>query len=241
MRYLLPYFIVTAICMAFTVWFASLRPAGARTDEEKEDVAGSVGPTAAAYARVRNSIVTIRAERQNKHGRVTPINATGVIVHSGGLVVTSSHVIEGAQNLLVTDAIGKELSARVLESSPQHDLAILQVSGAEVLSPVAFADPQTLVVGQPVLAVGNPYGYANTASAGIISALNRRIKMPDGHFLEKMVQTDASINPGNSGGPLFNTAGELIGINAAMREEAHGISFAVHVDYVKRLVHKHAR
>jgi serine protease Do len=117
---------------------------------------------------------------------------------------------------------------------PKYDLAILRVTPKKKLTALTFGPGSDLLVGETIIAVGNPYGYANSVSTGIISALGREIEMPSGETLTNLIQHNASLNPGNSGGPLLNINGEVIGINVALREGAQGISFALNADTVKR-------
>jgi serine protease Do len=123
----------------------------------------------------------------------------------------------------------------VIDESPR-DLAILRIHGERGFQALPLGPASDLMVGETVIAVGHPFGYAHTVSQGIVSALGREITMPSGDVLSGLIQTDASINPGNSGGPLLNINGELIGINVALREGAQGIAFAINAEQVKEVL-----
>src|SRR5207237_7199463 len=125
---------------------------------------------------------------------------------------------------------GNDYPAQVVTADEHHDLAILHVQADHRLPALPLGPGSDLLVGETVIAVGHPFGYTNTVSTGIVSALGREITMPTGDTLVNLIQTNASINPGNSGGPLLNINGELIGINVALREGVQGIAFAIIVD-----------
>ncbi len=239
MRVILVCLATCLACAAFTVWFVS-RAVTEAGDELPAKVLPRVrGLVAESYDRVKNGVVIVRAERTNKYGRVTKTLATGVVVDPRGHVVTNNHVSQGTSRLRAVLPDDVTVPAVVLGSEPTLDLAVLKVKASKPLYAVALADGSDLMVGEPVIAVGNPHGYTHTVSVGIISALGRKVEMPDGTVLTGLIQTDASINPGSSGGPLFSTAGELVGINTALNADARGISFAVHVRDVKKVMRKY--
>jgi serine protease Do len=185
-----------------------------------------------AVAKTRASIVTVKIDASG--GGVQKVAGTGVIIDSRGYIVTNRHVISSARRVLACLDGGLDLDAKVLAEDPRTDLAILRVNAKRDLPVLPLGPGSDLMVGETVIAVGHPFGYTNTVSTGIISALGREIAMPTGHTLGNLIQTNASINPGNSGGPLLNINGELIGINVALREGAQGIAFAINVDTVKQ-------
>ncbi len=161
---------------------------------------------------------------------------SGLIVEGNGIVVTNAHVIEGASRIVVTTRDGRELDADVLGSDRDSDLAVLKVEG-DGLPAVALGRSSDLLIGETVVAIGNPFGLTHTVSAGILSALGRTVPSERGERLfTDFLQTDASINPGNSGGPLVNLAGEVIGINTAIISGAEGIGFAIPADRARRVV-----
>ncbi|PKP73834.1 MAG: trypsin [Alphaproteobacteria bacterium HGW-Alphaproteobacteria-6] len=152
---------------------------------------------------------------------------TGFIISAGGDIVTNNHIVEGADSVTVTLADGTSLKAEVVGTDPASDLALIRVRAGRDLPAVSFGDSAALRVGQDVIAIGNPFGLGNTVTAGIVSALGRDISA--GPF-DDFIQTDAAINRGNSGGPLFNAAGEVVGINTAIVSPSGGsvgIGFAV--------------
>jgi serine protease Do len=189
-----------------------------------------------AVRKTRDGIVTIKCERPDGSNGAT---GTGVIVDEHGYIVTSRHVVATAGKVRITLADGSKLTAQITAEETQTDLAILKVTPDKPLKALSLGPCSDLMVGETVIAVGNPYGYTNTVSTGIISALDRSIPLPAGDTLGGVIQINASINPGNSGGPLLNINGEWIGINAALRDGAQGIAFAINADTVKEMLNRH--
>jgi serine protease Do len=193
-------------------------------------------PITEAVAKTRDSIVSIKAEKRRGHGGKEVVG-TGVIVDERGYVITNHHVAAVSNDLSIELADGSEYAARPVEDDASHDLAVLQITGrsedAPMLKALALSSGADLMVGETVIAIGHPYGYKNTVTVGIVSALGREITMPNGEVLTNLIQTSASINPGNSGGPLLNINGQLIGINVALRDGAQGIAFALNAETVK--------
>ncbi len=167
-------------------------------------------------------------------------SGSGFIWNRQGHIVTNYHVIYGADSIQVVLDDQSARDARVIGVDPDHDLAVLQITGkADTLMPLDIGNSQNLRVGQRVLAIGNPFGLDHTLTTGVVSALGRSIKSVNDRTIEGAIQTDAAINPGNSGGPLLNSAGELIGVNTQIVSPSGayaGIGFAVPVDIVKRVV-----
>ncbi|MBI1368519.1 MAG: trypsin-like serine protease [Planctomycetes bacterium] len=163
---------------------------------------------------------------------------SGFIVHAEGYIVTNAHVVEGADDVEVILSNQTHLKARVLASDPTQDLAVLKVDPPKdmTLKPVTLGDSSDLMIGEPVVAIGNPLGYEHSVTAGIISAANRDLQVTQDWKLEGLIQTDASINPGNSGGPLLNAYGQVIGITSAIRSDAQNIGFAIPVDRLRMLI-----
>ncbi len=195
-------------------------------------------PIVQAVRKTRDSIVTIKVERRGNWGRKDVVG-TGVIVDERGYAVTNRHVVRGAEHVAVVLSDRTEVAARVLTEDAHHDLAILRLAAEKKLRALTLAPGSDLMVGETVIAIGHPFGYTNSVSTGIISALDRQITMLEGEVLTNLIQTNASINPGNSGGPLLNINGELIGINVALREGAQGIAFALNADTVQQVLSKH--
>jgi len=151
---------------------------------------------------------------------------SGVIIAPNGFVLTNSHVVHGAQELVVRTVDDRALPATLVGDDPPTDLAVVKVSEAG-LSHGDIADSASLAPGQIVFAMGNPMGFDSTASLGVVSALGRALRSQDGRLMEDIVQHSAPLNPGNSGGPLVNTQGEIVGINTAIIAAAQGIGFAI--------------
>ena len=161
---------------------------------------------------------------------------SGVIIDGAkGLVLTNHHVIQGASRITVTLPDKQAFEAEVLGSDPPSDLALLKIDGRN-LPQATLAAPDAPVIGSWVVAIGNPFGFKNTVTVGVVSATGRSLKSPGGTILQNMIQTDAAINPGNSGGPLCNLRGQVIGINTAIISEAQGIGFATPVSTVRWVV-----
>jgi S1-C subfamily serine protease len=165
---------------------------------------------------------------------------SGFVWDKRGDIVTNFHVIESGDKFSVTLADQSEWEAEVVGAAPDKDLAVLKISApAERLVPLMLGRSHDLLVGQKVLALGNPFGLDHSMTSGIVSALGRELKSPSNRIIRDVIQTDAAINPGNSGGPLLDSSGRLIGVNAAIFSPSGasaGIGFAVPVDTVKRLV-----
>lgn len=165
---------------------------------------------------------------------------SGFVWDEDGNVVTNFHVIAGAAAARVRLSDGRDFDARLAGASPANDLAVLRVAASSSLTPVLIGTSADLQVGQKVFAIGNPFGLDWTLTTGIISALDRALPAEDGrNLIEHLIQTDAAINPGNSGGPLLDSAGRLIGVNAAIFSPSGasaGVGFAVPVDTVNRVV-----
>jgi S1-C subfamily serine protease len=161
---------------------------------------------------------------------------SGVIIDGKrALVLTNAHVIAGASSITVRLLDGREFEAELVGSDPDFDLAVLRLAKAGNLPQAAMGASKDLLMGETVIAIGNPYGFSNTVTTGVISASGRTIRSEQGTYTD-LIQTDAAINPGNSGGPLLNILGELIGINTAIQANAEGIGFAIPIDKARRVV-----
>jgi serine protease Do len=155
---------------------------------------------------------------------------SGVVVHEDGYVITNAHLIQGVEKIKVVFSDGREFPARIISADETKDLAVLTISTNEKLPFIHFGRSYDLMIGETVIAIGNPYGFSNTVTSGIVSAVGRDIQVVEGIWLRGLIQTDAPINPGNSGGPLLNVNGDLIGVNTAIRADAQNIGFAIPVD-----------
>lgn len=154
---------------------------------------------------------------------------SGVVIAADGVVLTNSHVVESASRIKATFADGKSYEADVLGLSPELDLAVLRLRGAKGLTAVPIGTSADLMLGEPVIVIGNPFGLGHTVTTGVVSALERPIET-DRRVYQDFIQTDAGINPGNSGGPLLNARGSLVGVTTAIRPDAENIGFAIPVD-----------
>jgi S1-C subfamily serine protease len=168
----------------------------------------------------------VRLDIHNANGKRAG-SGSGVIVSPDGLLLTNSHVVQGARRAEVTTLDGRVLSARVLGDDPDTDLALVRIDENTTLPSARLGDSKRLKRGEIAIAIGNPLGFDATVTAGVVSALGRSLRSRNGRMIEDVIQTDAALNPGNSGGPLVSSRGEVIGINTAMISGAQGICFAV--------------
>ena len=161
---------------------------------------------------------------------------SGVIIDGGkGYIVTNHHVVARASEIKVITSTQKEYKGRSLGSDPRADLAVIKIEAGVKLPEVKLGNSEDLMIGETVIAIGNPFGLTHTVTTGVVSAIDRSVRAED-RVYRHFIQTDASINPGNSGGPLLNIDGEVIGINTAIYQKAQGIGFAIPVSKARRIV-----
>jgi S1-C subfamily serine protease len=177
------------------------------------------------------------AERIDERGRRVPGGGgSGFVFTPDGLVLTNAHVVAGARGIEVLTTAGQRLEADVLGADPHTDIALLRVASAQPLPVLELGSSRGIRVGQLVVAIGNPFGYECTVTAGVVSALGRSLRATTGRLIEDVIQTDAALNPGNSGGPLLDSAGRAIGVNTAIIAAAQGICFSVSIDIARQVV-----
>ncbi|MGH2995572.1 MAG: S1C family serine protease, partial [Gaiellaceae bacterium] len=233
---------------------------GDNTDTVVTTVERQVGPAPAAftddggaksiqqiYAEAGPGVVQVTSTQVVSNDPFFPQSASslgsGFVINKTGHIVTNYHVVEGAQDVEVNFSGGEDkVPAEIVGTDPSTDVAVLKIDAqSRALTPLDLGDSDSVRVGDPVVAIGNPFGLERTTTAGIVSALQRQIQSPNGFTVDKVIQTDAPINHGNSGGPLLNTRGEVIGVNTQIftggtSEGNVGIGFAMPINTVKEVV-----
>jgi S1-C subfamily serine protease len=217
------------------VLFRSVKP---YTEDERENIS--------VYERLNSAVVNITTETMAINWFLEPVpqegsTGSGSIIDTRGFVLTNNHVIENAHRVFVNLSDGSQFEGAIVGVDPENDLAVLKFTPSQgmELKTIPYGDSANLMVGQKVLAIGNPFALERTLTVGIVSGLGRPIQTSRNRIIRDMIQTDASINPGNSGGPLLDTQGRMIGINTMIYSPSGGsvgIGFAVPVNTAKRVV-----
>jgi len=251
--------------IAAFLFFASLacKPAAESQTVAPQQTTPAIPPTVSAARRtpvvvvahnVAPSVVNIQTEATIRRREIDPFFdpfgmfggrersyttqslGSGFVWSSDCIIVTNNHVVEGASRISVVTSDGTQMSAKLIGVDPDSDLAVLRVD-AKKLTPAPIGTSSDLMIGETVIAVGNPFGLSGSVTTGVVSALGRSVPSKEaGRTFTDFIQTDASINPGNSGGPLLNIEGRVIGINVAIYAEAQGIGFAIPVDRAKKVI-----
>ncbi len=187
-----------------------------------------------AVQKVKNAVVKIDVFR-TQNGRLKPAGSgSGFVFSSDGLIFTNSHVVKGAEKIMISLLNENEIEASLVGIDPDTDLAILKIY-ASGYSVARLGDSSQLQIGQLVIAIGNPYGYQHTVTTGVVSALGRTLRSQNGMLVDNVIQSDAALNPGNSGGPMIDTAGDVVGVNTAIIQGAQGLSFSVDINTAKEI------
>lgn len=196
-----------------------------------------VGVSQAVSPSVVQIKVTKKPNQQQRQHQQPYGTGSGFIISSDGYIVTNSHVVNSAEKIEVVLQDGREFSGHLVGEDPATDLALLQINGNGLRS-VRFGDSKSLQVGQVAVAIGNPYGFQYSVTAGVVSALGRSLRSESGRLIDDVIQTDAALNPGNSGGPLVDSSGLVIGVNTAVILPAQGLCFAVSSSLAEYVVGK---
>ena len=202
-------------------------------EPEPEPLDAYSSTVVSAIARAAPSVVHVAVRFAGRRRRAEG-GGSGFVLTPDGFLVTNSHVVHEASELVVTLADGSRWPARLVGDDPHSDLALLRVDAPELV-PIARADSRALKVGQLAIALGSPYGFRATATAGIVSALGRSLRTQAGRLVDNVIQTDAALNPGNSGGPLVDHRGAAIGVNTAAILPGQGVSFAIPLNTAERV------
>lgn len=182
----------------------------------------------------KNAVVKIDCFKSGSGKSAAAGSGSGFIFSSDGYIFTNYHVIQNAEKIVVTLIDGRETQGEIVGTDSDSDLAVIKIYETN-LSVSKLGDSSDLKIGQLVIAIGNPFGYQHTVTAGVVSALGRTLRSTTGRMIDNIIQTDAALNPGNSGGPLINTASEVIGVNTATIMQAQGLCFSISINSAKEI------
>lgn len=192
-------------------------------------------PIPQIFQLLNESIVLIQTKIYSGFELVDHAQGSGFVYDKNGHIITNDHVVQDADEITVTFTTGNREKATLLGRDPYSDIAVIKVTlPPETLHPVVLGNSSTLIVGEPVVAIGNPFGLSNTITAGIVSQVGRDLSAPGGYRITDVIQIDAAINPGNSGGPLVNMWGQVVGMNTAIISGSTGVGFAIASNTIRR-------
>ncbi len=213
---------------------------GSLLDTYSKTVSGVARQVSAAVVHLKVQ----KPENPQNRSRQTPDgngqnagSGSGFVISTDGFVVTNSHVVNGATRIEATLPDGRSFHARTVGDDPATDIAVIKIDGDNLI-PTRFGDSNQLQVGQIAIAIGNPFGFQYSVTAGVVSALGRTLRTQTGRLIDDVIQTDAALNPGNSGGPLVDSFGQVIGVNTAVILPGQGLCFAVASNLAKFIVGK---